>query len=160
MHGMTAEAQQEPVFATRRTGPTIATALRRPSGVRRLVALGRLSDPEREIVHVTETLKCRFSPREKEKLSDAMSRTFMEIATMEENLALIKKKYKNDIEVKQAEHKELVQKHYAGFEMREVDCRLIRDYRDNTVKLLRLDTGEMEYERPMTGEERQRGLGL
>jgi hypothetical protein len=159
---MTVEAQeQEPVFATRRTGPTIATALRQPAAV---AFIGRLSflnpDPLREIVEVTETLKCWYTSREKEKISDAMSRTFMEITAMEEELALLKKKYKNQIETKQVEHKELAQKHYAGFEMREVDCHLIRDYRENTVRLIRLDTWEVVDVRPMTAAERQRGLGL
>jgi hypothetical protein len=155
--------EEEPVWATRRTGPTIATALRRPMAILTPLALTAFfgkSHPDRKVVPFTETLKCRFTPREKERISDAMSRTFMEITTMEDTLALLKKKYKADIEAKQAEHKDLAQKHYAGFEMRGVECHKIFDYRDNTVRLVRLDTFEVISERIMTGEERQRGLAL
>lgn len=147
------------IWATKRTGPTIATALRclSPNGN---CQVKLMENQDREVVRIKETLRCQLTAPEKAGLSEIMTQAIMEKEDAEESLKAVKAQFKSEIAAKEASIKTCAQKLNAGFEMRQVDCHLIRDYRDSTIRVIRLDTGKQVSERTMTIDERQRGLGL
>lgn len=147
------------VWATKRTGPTIATALRclSPNGN---CQVKLTENQDREVVKIKETLRCQLTAPEKAGLSETMTQAIMEKEDSEESLKAVKAQFKSDIAAQDATIKACAQKLNAGFEMRQVDCHLIRDYRDNTIRVIRLDTMAQVSERTMTMDERQRGLDL
>jgi Skp family chaperone for outer membrane proteins len=92
--------------------------------------------------------------------AEKMAQNLSQIAQYEADLKSIKKQIESDIARCQADLGSAVEKFRSGFEMRNVDCEVKKDFETNTVRTYRLDTGEMIRERALTAEERQLMLDL
>lgn len=111
-----------------------------------------------ETVEDVETLKVPLTEAEIATLGRSMGRTLREMAAITDELASVKSSYKARWDKKQAELNEISLKINTGYDYRKVVVEVIRDFRENTVSRKRTDTGEVYEMRPMSLEERQRGL--
>jgi hypothetical protein len=107
-----------------------------------------------------EYLKCPLTEAEMKAQAEKMAQNLSQIAQYEADLKSIKKQIESDIARCQAELGSAVEKYRSGFEMRNIDCEIIKNFETNTVSIKRLDTGETIRERAMTAEERQLALDL
>jgi len=107
-----------------------------------------------------EYLKCILTPDEMKMEAEKMANGFSKLSELEGTLKSAKKQIESDIAKVEAEVSLAVEKYRSGFEMRNVECLVIKTFELNTVYIKRLDTGEIIRERPMSLEERQGMLDL
>lgn len=103
-------------------------------------------------------LPCKLTPEEFEQRAKALARTEEEFHEEEERQKAVKdglKKELSDITSRRAMLATIVSR---GSEDRDVACEELFDWADATVTRTRMDTSEVLVVRPMTNEERQRGL--
>lgn len=108
-----------------------------------------------EEVLIKEYLKCQLTEKEKTELSAQIAKAISDRASAEAKLKEVSTAIKAQIAQFDAEISEKALQINNGYEYRNVECRMDKDYRLGTVTITRLDTGEVIRERPMTGEERQ-----
>jgi uncharacterized FlaG/YvyC family protein len=111
-----------------------------------------------EEVLIKEYLKCQLTEKEKTNLSSEIAKAISDRASAEAKLKEVSASIKAQIAQLDAEISEKALQINNGYEYRNVECRMDKDYRLGTVTITRLDTGEVIRERPMTGEERQMEL--
>jgi uncharacterized FlaG/YvyC family protein len=107
---------------------------------------------------VKEYLKCLLTEKEKTELSAKIAKAISDRSHTEARLKEVSASLKADIAKLDAEISETALQINNGYEYRNVECRMDKDYRLGTITVTRLDTGEVIRERPMTGEERQMKL--
>jgi hypothetical protein len=107
-----------------------------------------------------EYLKCILTELEKKELADRMAMAVSEIINLEASLKSATTQFKSDIAKHEAELSGASEKYRSGFEMRNVECRIEKDYRLGQITITRLDTNQTLRQRAMTGEERQQELPL
>jgi len=112
--------------------------------------------PEREIVK--EFLKCILTEGEKREIAQNLAVAVMSRDEAEGGLKSAQTQFKSKIALHEAELISLAEKLRSGFEMRNIECEISGDYKLGTVTIIRLDTGEIIRERPMTKDERQNKL--
>ena len=130
-----------------------------------------MADPKLTFVPVPEaekeapemckrTLKCFLTRDEKEALANRQSQAIEELASQKEELDTIKAQYKAKITGLEGEVAGSARTINAGYQMKNVDCRVYRDFNRKVVMIFRQDTDpeEMVEERPMTTDELQRKL--
>jgi hypothetical protein len=113
---------------------------------------------ERDLSKSTAHLRCILTNDEKMKLSEEMSHALDEKQTLENELSSLSKEFKAKIAEKEALIYKTASIFRQGYEYREVDIEIDRDYRLGKVTKTRMDTFEVFEERPMTGAERQQKL--
>ncbi len=113
---------------------------------------------EKEIIK--ELLKCPLSEGELKQLAEQMAQDLAQISQAEADLKSIRKRIEADISKCQSDLVSVVERYRSGFEMRLIECQIQKDFQTNTVRVVRLDTGEMIRERALTAEERQLMLDL
>ncbi len=111
-----------------------------------------------EEVLVKEYLKCQLTEKEKTELSSKIAKAISDRASAEGKLKEVSTSIKAQIAQLDAEISEKALQINNGYEYRNVECRMDKDYRLGSVTITRLDTGEVIRERPMTAEERQMEL--
>ena len=111
-----------------------------------------------EEVLIKEYLKCQLTEKEKTELSAQIAKAISDRASAEAKLKEVSASIKAQIAQLDAEISEKALQINNGYEYRNVECRMDKDYRLGTVTITRLDTGEVIRERPMTAEERQMEL--
>ena len=74
------------------------------------------------------------------------------------DLAAVKSQYKSRIDGAEARRNGVANTIRTGWEMRTVECHLVKDYGVGEVYKVRLDSGEEFGRRTMTDTEKQRGL--
>ena len=109
---------------------------------------------------VFRTLKCVFTEKETAELGRKLAACRREINRLEDELDSIKKKYAGDIKEQEGSQTALSESLNTGWEMRRVACEMVKNFKTGTVVITRKDTKEPVEERAMTGEERQKELGL
>lgn len=72
----------------------------------------------------------------------------------------VKADFKSRLERCEAEQNRLSVLLNNGYELRDVECEVISDFKSGQISVVRLDTGEEVEVRPMTEEERQRDLPI
>ena len=100
-------------------------------------------------------LMCKLTPEEISQASDDLARHLDEHEAVENELAALKSQFKGKLELAQANintKKRLVRDKR---EMRYVDVEVVSDYTECTIRITRLDTGEIVEDRKMTGDEKQ-----
>ena len=105
-----------------------------------------------------ESLKCQLSDKEILELGKQSARVGSAIRQKESELQAVKSQFKAELDKLVAERNELETKINAGWEFRTVDCEIIKDFRENTLRVVRLDTFDTVRERTLTAEERQHNL--
>lgn len=116
--------------------------------------------PEMETTETFEILKVPLADTDYKEYGIKMGQANREIQQAEDELAAVKSQFKSRIDAAVAKRNEYAGIINAGCEYLKVDCHLIKDYRENTMTLVRLDTLEIVRTRTMTVDERQRGLGF
>ena len=111
-----------------------------------------------EEVLIKEYLKCQLTEKEKTELSAKIAKAISDRASAEAKLKEVGASIKAQIAQLDAEISEKALQINNGYEYRNVECRMDKDYRLGSVTITRLDTGEVIRERPMTAEERQMEL--
>lgn len=105
-----------------------------------------------------ETLKVQLTDEDYKTLAIKIGQASTEISRAEDELAAVKSQFKSRIDAAVAKRNQYASIINAGCEYKPVDCHLIKNYQENTVTLVRLDTQEVVRVRAMTADERQRGL--
>ena len=111
-----------------------------------------------EEVLIKEYLKCHLTEKEKTELSAKIAKAISDRSSAEAKLKEVSASIKAQIAQLDAEISEKALQINNGYEYRNVECRMDKDYRLGSVTITRLDTGEVIRERPMTAEERQMEL--
>jgi len=111
-----------------------------------------------EEVLIKEYLKCHLTEKEKTELSAKIAKAISDRSSAEAKLKEVNASIKAQIAQLDAEISEKALQINNGYEYRNVECQMDKDYRLGTVTITRLDTDEVIRERPMTAEERQMEL--
>ena len=102
-----------------------------------------------------EYLKCELTEEEIKELGAGLARKYSEITDLEDQKKALASDFKSQIDSATALASTMARKIQNGYEFRNVDCEIRKDYIDTTVRLIRLDTGEIVKERPMEPNELQ-----
>ncbi len=113
-----------------------------------------------EISSTKEYLKYVFSLEEKRELADKLALAVMNKDEAEASLKSAQTQIKSKIALHEAELVSFAEKLRSGFEMRNIECEVIKDFEHGIIMITRKDTGEIVTERKMTIEERQKKLPL
>jgi hypothetical protein len=100
-----------------------------------------------------------FNDQERLDISNKMSEAFIEKSTLEADLKTVQSQFKSRIQEAMGQIGTLAQKLNSGWEMREIQCRVIKDYNEGVVRFESIETDEIVDERPMTLDERQMKIG-
>jgi len=109
---------------------------------------------------IREMLKVYLNPEQKEMLGQNMARGISLLADLKAQLDTAKAQFKGRITAVEGEIAESARMLNIGYQMANVECRVIRNFEHKTVTLYRMDTDpeELVSERPMTRDELQRKL--
>ncbi len=105
-----------------------------------------------------EYLKCILTEQEKKDVAEKMAIAVSKVNEVEGNLKSVQAQMKADINRYEAEVSLASEKYRSGFEMRNIDCIIEKNYRTGVITQIRKDTFEIVWERSMTSEECQKNL--
>ena len=118
--------------------------------------------PDEETTTVTEILPVTLTDAEHKEISQRMAAANQEIVQVEIDLKALKTQYKSRKESAEARRNECSDIINAGHQPKSVECRLIKNFRENTITVIRLDVlgigDAVVRTRTMTNAERQRLL--
>ena len=100
-----------------------------------------------------------FTDEEKLDVSNKISEAIISKSRLEGDLKTVQSQFRSRITEASAEISGLAQKLNAGWEMQEVECRIVRDFDEGIVRFVSIETDEVVEERPMSIDERQMRLG-
>jgi hypothetical protein len=104
------------------------------------------------------TLSVPLSVEDKAKKADEFASVQADIEKIEANKSAFASACKEKLDVLYAKHSEIGRQVRSGVEERRVDCEAVPHPSRPIVQIIRLDTGEVIDERPMTDEEKQAKL--
>lgn len=107
---------------------------------------------------IVNHLPVRLTGEEKQKASERLALAIQEKDDADQQLATIKREFKDREEKLQGEFRHLGRLIRTGVEERPVECEERPNWSTCTMEQFRVDTGEMVNFRPMTREERQREM--
>jgi hypothetical protein len=107
-----------------------------------------------------EYLKCMFTQDERNKMAFDMARFFKEMNRLEDEKKAVTSDFKAKIDAVSSRVKEISGSINTGWEMRSVKCRIIKDFEERTVTLIRVDDGKVASVREMTDSEMQMSFHL
>lgn len=111
------------------------------------------------MVQVKKCLTHYFNEKERSELSENMSQAFVKKSQLEGRLKTVQAQIKSQI----AEQHEIVNqcaiKLSAGYEMRDIPCRMVRNYEEGVIQYFRTDNWTIAEQRRMEEEDRQKLLG-
>jgi len=102
-----------------------------------------------------EYVKYVFTDEEKKEMSTELALKVSNQSTAEDEKKAIMSDLKSKIDSLAAQSNNLANKLNNGYEMRIVKCEVVKDFKKNTVKIMRCDTGEVIKTREMSHEDRQ-----
>lgn len=111
-----------------------------------------------EIITITQILPVPITDPEYKEIGLKMGGANQEIIQAENELKSVKSQFKSRIDSAKTRRDEYAAIINAGHQQRQVECLEVKDFFENTITLIRLDTGEVVRTRTMTTAERQRGL--
>ncbi len=106
----------------------------------------------------TVMVKFLFTDEEKIKLAEKQSSETIRAGKLAAELDIIKRDYKGRIEGAEHQSMQCALKISAGFELRDTQCYVERDFKGHTIRFINPDTGEILEERPMSIDERQMNM--
>ena len=109
---------------------------------------------------MAQKLKVPLTAEEQSNLGKELAVQLATINRLKDELVSIKSHYKSQIDLHTQNVNSLSRVINEGAEWRDVECQEVKNFTDNSVKVIRMDTGELVSERTMTAGERQRGLDL
>ena len=102
-----------------------------------------------------EYVKYVFSENEKKEIASEMAQKVSEQNQAEDDKKAIMSDLKSRIDRIQAEVNSAATKLNNGYEMRNIKCEVIRDYKRKVIQFMRTDNGEIAREKPMTADDLQ-----
>lgn len=103
-------------------------------------------------------VRYRFSKDELQDMAQEMAEAVSRLDNLEEELQEVRAGFKEKMAKAQKTIKQAAAKIRSGWELRTIECRLEKEFANNTVRIYRQDTGELVEERAMTAQERQQEL--
>ena len=100
-------------------------------------------------------LKYTFSDAEKAEIAAEMAEKVTDLSRKEDELKAVKSDFKSQIDGLQANVNGAATKLTNGYEMRNIECRVERDYKKGVIRFIRTDTGEIARTKEMSHEDRQ-----
>lgn len=115
-----------------------------------------MSEPNIE----TEIRPCKYvyTTEEMGQIAERLAIKTQELESLEDEKKAVASSYKERIETCQMQMRRAARQYKDGFEMRDIECMVTRDYDTCTISYMRLDNGEVTLVRPMTAAERQMRL--
>ena len=107
-----------------------------------------------------ETLNCKytFSEEEKRDIAEKLANKTHELDGVEAEKKSVMSSFKDRIEGVQLEIKTAARLYQDGYEYRNIECEVDRDFDAGEVKYIRTDTGEVARTKKITMAERQRRI--
>jgi hypothetical protein len=106
----------------------------------------------------TRNLKCVLTEEELKKISEQMANAVLERDEALDGLKSVQAQFKARITGAEAQISLCASKIQNGYEYRNVECAIERDYLLGEIRYFRKDTGEKADSRSMTADERQQDL--
>ncbi len=106
----------------------------------------------------TMYLKYAFTEDELKEISGATARDIDALSSMRDDKKAAMSDFNGRIDRLEAKTKAAAAKTLTGYEYREIEVEVIKDYGGKQVRTHRIDTGELVDERPMTDDELQMEL--
>jgi hypothetical protein len=103
----------------------------------------------------SQFLSCQLTEQEQQVFAMEMAEHIVEVARLDEELAFLKKHYKEYSDPLEARVQELAARVASGIEERNVETEIQYDYDAALVRVIRTDTWEQIAERKMTKAEKQ-----
>ena len=116
--------------------------------------------PKTKTLKVVKELRCALTDEELLARGQALARALEQMQKREADGKAFAANVKSDIEQYKKEGLRLTSHIAEKSEWRPVECNEVHDFKEGTVSLIRLDTGEVISERRMWDEERQDELHL
>jgi hypothetical protein len=110
--------------------------------------------------HVIKQLRCDLSHEEKLLRGEVIGHKLNELGRIQAAKKEAASSYKAQEEAAQGTVSVMGRALASGYEMRDVECRILMDFKNATVAYERCDTNEIVEERRMTVQERQMRLPL
>jgi hypothetical protein len=107
---------------------------------------------------VPQYVRHEFTDQEKLELSEKIARAVSDIADAQTALKTFQMQIKGRKQEAEAVINSCASKLNEGYEMKNVVCRVVKDYEAGLISYESVDTGEVVHERDMTPEERQMEL--
>lgn len=105
-----------------------------------------------------EFVKCMLTEDEKRALSEEMAMKTLEAEDIEAQKKSVMTSFKERIEAAQYAARSAAQKIKDGYEMRDVECTVEKDFISGTIRYVRTDTFEEVRSKKMSQEEKQMHL--
>ena len=106
----------------------------------------------------TEYLRYPFTEEEKKELAQEMARSQIEAEDYEAQKKAVTADFDGQIKKAKLSASTCARKIRDGYEMRQVRCEVIKDFKKKTITIIRTDTGEEVKTRPMSVQESQMKL--
>lgn len=105
----------------------------------------------------TEIRPCKhvFTPEELREIAEKMAESTQKLQSLEEEKKAVAASFKEQCEQVQLVMRRAARKYRLGYEMRNVECVVQRDYDALTITYIRKDTGVLVETRPMNDVEKQ-----
>lgn len=110
---------------------------------------------DRKEVEMKLQLPVRFTEEELQAVGLQLAATYQEIGALTLEAKMSADKFKERIKAATMEAARLAANRISGQELRYVDCTTSYDFENGTKRVVRIDTGEIVSEGPMTSEEQQ-----
>lgn len=104
---------------------------------------------------VNKIVRHDYTNAEKQRLGSELADTYRRLELEQNHLKDVTTQVKSRITSLEATIKEKVSKINAGYEMITVECYIVKDYEDDVIRYVRMDTDDEVDSRDMTTEERQ-----
>ena len=115
-----------------------------------------MSDPTIETV--IRPCKYTFTPEELREIAENMAEATQKLQSLEEERKAVAASFKEQCEQLLLTMRRAARRYRDGFEMRDIECEVRRDYDALTITYIRTDTGEIAAVRPMNDAEKQMRL--
>jgi len=106
----------------------------------------------------SRSLKCELTDDERKDAALLLAQKLDEIGSLESELTSIKKSIQGKVALAEAEAGNAKAMVRDGYEIRSVDVQETMDYEEKSVRVIRLDTGEIIEDRKMSATELQMEL--
>jgi hypothetical protein len=104
---------------------------------------------------VPEKIKEIIPDHELAKKAQRVAHLHREVQMIEDDIKAYKKTRMVELDSKQAQALELLEKIRLGYEYVSIECFVVRDYEESEVYFIRTDTCELIRQRPMNSDEKQ-----
>ena len=107
-----------------------------------------------------ESCKYQFTAEEKAELASALAQGVAELREKEDDKKAVMSDFKAAIDTLSAQTHGIAGKLNNGFEMRQIECEVVRDYPKHEIRYIRIDTDECVRTKKMSQEDMEMELPL